>query len=82
MCMYAYINKQARKTRPRKVWGGCSPRKFLEIRSSEVASAAIFGQKQSRSSYYQFLAACICYAIAIPNVKRIVDGSPDTTPPF
>ena len=32
--------------------GGCSPRKFLEIRCSEVASGAIFGQKQSRSSYY------------------------------
>ena len=22
MCMYAYINKQAHKTRPRGVWGG------------------------------------------------------------
>ena len=55
MCMYAYINKQAGKTRGS---GGCSPRKFLEIRCSEVASGAIFGQKQSRSSYYfiQFLA--------------------------
>ena len=28
--------------------GGCSPRKFLEIRCSEIASGAIFGQKQSR----------------------------------
>ena len=37
-----------------KTWGagGCSPRKFLEIRCSEVASGAIFGQKQSRGSYY------------------------------
>ena len=30
--------------------GACSPRKFLEIRSSEVASEAILGQKQSRIS--------------------------------
>ena len=29
----------------------CSPRKFLEIRRSEIASEAILGQKQSRSSY-------------------------------
>ena len=50
MCMYVYINKQAGKTRGGL--GGCSPRKFLEIRCSEVASGAIFGQKQSRSSYY------------------------------
>ena len=31
--------------------GGCSPRKFLEIRCSEIASGAIFEQKQSNSSY-------------------------------
>ena len=31
--------------------GACSPRKFLEIRCSEIASEAILGQKQSRSSY-------------------------------
>ena len=31
--------------------GACSPRKFLEIRYSEVASEAILEQKQSRSSY-------------------------------
>ena len=56
MCMHAYINKQAGKTRG--VWGDAPPRKFLEIRCSEAASGAIFGQKQSRSSYYfvQFLA--------------------------
>ena len=42
--MHAYISKQARKTRGS---GGCSPRKFLEIRCSEIASGAIFGQKQS-----------------------------------
>ena len=32
--------------------GGRSPGKFLEIRCSEIVSGAIFGQKQSRSSYY------------------------------
>ena len=61
--MYAYINKQAGKSRG--VWGGgCSPRKFLEIRCSEVASGAIFGQKQRRSSYYfiQFLAVPHAFA--------------------
>ena len=31
--------------------GACSPRKFLEIISSEIASEAILGQKQSCSSY-------------------------------
>ena len=31
--------------------GGCSPRKILEIRCSEIASEAILGQKLSRSSY-------------------------------
>ena len=44
--------------------GGCSPRKFLEIRCSEIASGAIFGQKQSCSSYYfiQFLAVLHAFA--------------------
>ena len=32
-------------------WGACSPRKFLEIRCSEIASEAILGQKQSCCSY-------------------------------
>ena len=51
MCMYVYINKQAGKTRV--VWGDAPPgNSSLEIRCSEVASGAIFGQKQSRSSYY------------------------------
>ena len=31
--------------------GACSPKEFLDIRCSEIASEAIFGQKQSRSSY-------------------------------
>ena len=31
--------------------GICSPRRFLEIRCSMIASEAILGQKQSRSSY-------------------------------
>ena len=62
MCMYAYINKQTGKG----VLGGCSPGKFLEIRCSEIASRAIFGQKQSRiySSYWfiQFLAVLHTFA--------------------
>ena len=29
----------------------CSPRKFLEIRCSEIASEVIFGQKHSHTSY-------------------------------
>ena len=29
----------------------CSPRKFLEIRCSEIASEAILGQKHSYNSY-------------------------------
>ena len=63
ICMYAYISKQARKTRG--VWGDGPPcRKFLEIRCYEIASGAIFGQKQSRSSYYfiQFLAVLHAFA--------------------
>ena len=31
--------------------GACSPRKFLEIRSSEIASEAILGQKHSHTRY-------------------------------
>ena len=60
MCMYAYINKHARLGG----LGGCSPRKFLEIRCSEIASGVNFGQKQSRSSYYfiQFLAVLHAFA--------------------
>ena len=63
MCMYAYISKQARKTRG-GVWGDAPPRKFLEIRCSEIASGAIFGQKQRCSSYYfiQFLAVLHVFA--------------------
>ena len=49
--------------------GACFPRKFLEVRSSEIASEAILGQEQSHNSYMlaeyciQFLAVhvCICY---------------------
>ena len=48
MCMYACINKQACKTRG---IGACTPRKFFEIRCSDIASEAILGQKQSCSSY-------------------------------
>ena len=62
MCIYVYIRKQARKTRG--VWGDAPPGNFLEIRCSEVASGAIFGQKQSCSSYYfiQFLAVLHAFA--------------------
>ena len=38
--VYVYMHQYARLAR----LGGCSPRKFLEIRSSEVASEAILGQ--------------------------------------
>ena len=40
------------------------PQEILEIRWSEVASGAIFGQKQSHSSYYfiQFLAVLHAFA--------------------
>ena len=43
ICMYAYNHA--------RLGGSGSPRKFLEIRCSEIASEAILGQKQSRSSY-------------------------------
>ena len=38
------------------------PRKFLEIRCSEVASGVSFGQKQSRSSYYIWLSYVHAFA--------------------
>ena len=62
MCMYAYISKQAGKTRGGL--GGCSPKKFLEIRCSEVASGGIFGQKQSvlATKFVQFLAVLHAFA--------------------
>ena len=48
MCdMYVWLHKHARL----RGLGACSPRKFLEIRCSEMASEAILGQSQSRSSY-------------------------------
>ena len=40
--VHACMHKQTR-TR-----GACSPRKFLQIRSSEIASEAILGQSRSR----------------------------------
>ena len=62
--VYAYISKQAHKTRG--VWGDLPQEFFLEItnRCSEIASGAIFGQMQSRSSYYfiQFLAVLHAFA--------------------
>ena len=45
--IYGCMNMHARGVWP----GACSPRKFLEIRCSEIASEAILGQKQSGSSY-------------------------------
>ena len=71
---YAYINKQAGKTRG--VWaGGCSPRKFLEIRCSEVASGAIFGQKQSRSSYYFRLSYMHLLSQLTSNIISTTEGT-------
>ena len=43
--------------------GACSPRKFLEIRYSEIASEAILGQKQSRSSSIRYMARGVWYPI-------------------
>ena len=49
-----------------------SPKEFLEIRCSEIASEAILGQKQSRSSYVhgsRSIASNFClfmYAFAKP----------------
>ena len=57
--------KQGQKTRG--VWGDAPPGNFLEIRCSEIASGAIFGQKQSRSSYYIFhpmLGSPICILLS------------------
>ena len=61
MCMYAYISKQHGRLGGS---GGMLPQEILEIRCSEIASGAIFGQKQSRSSYYfiQFLAVLHAFA--------------------
>ena len=56
--------KQASTQDKEDLWE-CSPRKFyLEIRYSEIASGAIFEQKQSVSSYYfiQFLAVLHAFA--------------------
>ena len=43
--------------------GACFPRKFLEIRGSEIASEAILGQKQSRSSSIRYMARRVLYLI-------------------
>ena len=52
MCMYAYISKQAGKTRGIL---GDAPQEIFRNYRSEIASGATFGQKQSRS-FIQFLA--------------------------
>ena len=82
MCIYAYINKHARLGS----LGGCSPRKFLEIRCSEIASGVNFGQKQSHSSYYfiQFLAVLHAFAkpadFKLPREKVLRLAEPCTHP--
>ena len=62
--MHAYISKQARKTRG--VWGDAPQESFL-IRCYEIASVGtIFGQKQSRSSYYFIQFVAFLHAFAKP----------------
>ena len=48
--------------------GACSPRKFFVIRCSEIASEAILGQKQSRSSY---IARGVLHTIGPFDRKRV-----------
>ena len=48
--------------------GACSPRKFLEIRCSEIASEAILGQRQSHSSSVTYMARGILYLILAVHV--------------
>ena len=63
-----YICMQPCKTRGRDL-GACSPRKFLEIRCSEIASEAILGQKQSRNTWiveYCIQFGCHVYAFVKP----------------
>ena len=71
--VYVCVYKQT-STQDQGGLGGCSPRKFLEIRCSKIASGAIFGQKQSRSSYYfiQFLA--VLHAFAKPADFKFPQG--------
>ena len=53
--LYVCVGKHTKLGRG--VWGMLLPRKFLEIRCSEIASGAVLGQKQSLAEYFiQFLA--------------------------
>ena len=64
MCMCAFVrSKDARLGGS----GGVLSQEILEIRCSEIASGAIFGQKQSHSSYYIFhpmLGSPICILLS------------------
>ena len=62
--VYVCIYKQA-SMQDYGVWG-CSPRKFLKIRCSEIASGVIFGQKKSLSSYYFIQFSAVIHAFAKP----------------
>ena len=48
--------------------GACSPRTFLEIRCSEIASEAILGQKQSCSSSIRYMARRELYIMKHTNI--------------
>ena len=48
--VYVYMYKHA-SMQDKGDLGPCSSRKFLEIRCSEIASEAIWRQKQRRNSY-------------------------------
>ena len=57
-CLIISVHAQECKTRGS---GGMPPRKFSEITFSEIASEAILGQKQSRSSYMVVVIKMIAY---------------------
>ena len=63
--VYVCVYKQT-STQDQEGLGGCSPRKFLEIRCSEVASGAILGQNQRHSSYYFIQFLPVLHAFAKP----------------
>ena len=60
-----YITKQDSRGVGRHAY----PRKVLKIRCSEIASEAIFGQKQSHSSSVCYMARGVLYQILAVHAK-------------
>ena len=56
--------------------GACSPRKFLEIRCSEIASEAILGQKHSYNNESSVVSVLYLCCTSIPVMAQAGSAIP------